>query len=66
MKYTQTFNEFLNEQEEALNEDLSLILIAVLQAAVVNGLLIGKMSFKLSSLRTMSRTGIIIIDATMV
>ena len=44
MKYTQTFKEFLNEQEEMLNEDLSLILIAVLQAAVVNGMLIGKMA----------------------
>ena len=44
MKYTQTFNQFLNEQEEILNEDSSLALMVILQAAIVQGLLIGQMA----------------------
>ena len=44
MKYTQTFNQFLNEQEEILNEDNSLALMVILQAAIVQGLLIGQMA----------------------
>jgi len=44
MKHTLTYKEFLNEQEEILNEDSSLALILILQAAVVQGLLIGKMA----------------------
>ncbi len=41
MKNIHTFEEFLNEQEEILNEDSSLALMVILQAAVVQGLLIG-------------------------
>jgi hypothetical protein len=44
MKHTLTYKEFLNEQEEMLNEDSSLALMVILQAAIVNGLLIGQMA----------------------
>lgn len=45
MKNIHTFEEFLNEQEEMLNEDSSLALLVILQAAaVVQGALIGQMA----------------------
>ena len=45
MKNIHTFEEFLNEQEEMLNEDSSLALLVILQAAaVVQGVLIGQMA----------------------
>jgi hypothetical protein len=44
MKNIHTFEEFLNEQEEILNEDSSLALMIILQAAVVQGLLLGQMA----------------------
>jgi len=43
MKNLHTFEEFLNEQEEMLNEDSSMALMIIMQAAVVQGLLIGQM-----------------------
>ncbi len=44
MKHLPTFKNFLNEQEEILNEDNSLALFLILQAAVINGMLIGQMA----------------------
>ena len=43
MKHIPTFENFLNE-EEILNEDSSLALFLILQAAVINGMLIGQMA----------------------
>jgi len=44
MKDLKTFEEFVNEQEEMLNEDSSLALLVIMQAAIVNGILIGQMA----------------------
>ena len=44
MKHIQTYESFLDEQEEVLNEDSSLALLVILQAAVVQGLLIGQLA----------------------
>ena len=43
-KHIPTFEEFLNESEGNLNEDSSVALALILQAAMVNGLLIGHMA----------------------
>ena len=44
MKHLKTFESFLNEQEEILNEDNSMALLLILQAAALNGLLFGYMA----------------------
>ena len=44
MKHLKTFESFLNEQEEILNEDNSMALLLILQAAALNGLLFGSMA----------------------
>jgi hypothetical protein len=44
MKHIHTFESFLNEQEEILNEDNSMALLLILQAAALNGLLFGSMA----------------------
>jgi hypothetical protein len=44
MKHIKLYEEFVNEQEEILNEDSSLALIVILQAAIVQGLLIGQIA----------------------
>jgi hypothetical protein len=44
MKHIKTFENFINEKEEMLNEDSSMALLLIMQAAVVNGLLIGNLA----------------------
>ena len=44
MKHIHTFKSFLNESEEILNEDNSMALLLILQAAALNGLLFGSMA----------------------
>lgn len=44
MKHIHAFEDFLNEQEEILNEDNTMALLLILQAAALNGLLFGSMA----------------------